>query len=72
MKVLATLSKNTKAGISTWDFIQDDDGHCSAVKREPQVKEAKDTQDLRSLYASFLKYGFTPVTDSALTSVDAQ
>ena len=63
MKVLATLSKTTKAGVSTWDFVQQDDGKFAAVKREPQVKDAKDNSDLRSLYSSFLKYGFTPVTN---------
>ena len=63
VKVLATLSKTTKAGVSTWDFVQQDDGKFAAVKREPQVKDAKDNSDLRSLYSSFLKYGFTPVTN---------
>jgi len=63
MKVLASLAKPTKTGVSTWDFVQQDDGKFAAIKREPQTKEAQSNEDLRTLYSSFLKYGFTPVTD---------
>lgn len=61
MKVLASLSKNTKAGVSTWDFVQRDDGSFAAVKREPQVKAASSEADLRKLYKAYVGYGFTPV-----------
>ena len=63
MKVLTSVSKATKTGVSTWDFVQQDDGKFAAIKREPQTKEAQSKEDLRTLYSSFLKYGFTPVTD---------
>ncbi len=62
MKVLSTVTKATKTGVSTWDFVQQDDGKFAAIKREPQTKEAQSKEDLRTLYSSFLKYGFTPVT----------
>ena len=61
MKVLATLSKNTKTGVSTWDFVQKDDGSFAAVKREPQVKAASSEADLRKLYKAFVGYGFSKV-----------
>ncbi len=63
MQVLSTVTKATKTGVSTWDFVQQDDGKFAAIKREPQTKEAQSKEDLRTLYSSFLKYGFTPVTD---------
>ncbi len=62
MQVLSSVSKPTKTGVSTWDFVQLDDGKFAAIKREPQTKEAQTKEDLRTLYSSFLKYGFTPVT----------
>ena len=62
VKVLASVSKTTKTGVSTWDFVQKDDGKFAAVKRELQEKPATDQADLRRLYKSYLKYGFTPVT----------
>ena len=62
VKVLATLSKSTKTGEATWDFVQKDDGKFAAVKRERQEKPATSEQDLRNLYSSYVKYGFTPVT----------
>ena len=63
VKVLATLSKSTKSGgTTTWDFVQKDNGSFAAVKREVQEKVASDQADLRRLYKSYLKYGFTPVT----------
>ena len=61
MKVLATLSKNTKTGVSTWDFVQKDDGSFAALKREPQEKKATSEADLRKLYRAFQGYGFTKV-----------
>ena len=62
MQVLASVSKTTKSGVSTWDFVKKDDGSYAAVKRELQEKPASSEADLRSLYTSYLKYGFTPVT----------
>ena len=62
VKVLASVSKTTKTGVSTWDFVQKDDGTFAAVKRELQEKPASSQDDLRRLYKSYLKYGFTPVT----------
>ena len=61
MKVLASLSKNTKSGVSTWDFCQLDDGNFAAVKRETQTKPASSEQDLRKLYKAFQSYGFKKV-----------
>ena len=62
MQVLTSVSKPTKTGVSIWDFVQLDDGKFAAIKREPQTKPAESKEDLRVLYSSFLKYGFTPVT----------
>jgi len=61
VKVLASVSKTTKTGVSTWDFVQKDDGTFAAVKRELQEKPAANQADLRRLYKSYLKYGLTPV-----------
>ena len=63
VQVLASVTKTTKSGVSTWDFVKKDDGSFAAVKRELQEKPAKDQDDLRRLYSAFVKkYGFTPVT----------
>ena len=61
VKVLASLSKNTKSGVSTWDFVQKDDGSFAALKREPQEKGAASEADLRKLYKASVGYGFTKV-----------
>ena len=63
VQVLSTVTKTTKTGVSTWDFVQKDDGTFAAVKRELQEKLASDKADLRRLYQSYLKYGCTPVTN---------
>ena len=64
VQVLASVTKTTKSGVSTWDFVKKDDGSFAAVKRELQEKVASSEQDLRNLYSSFVKkYGFTPVTN---------
>lgn len=62
VQVLSSVTKTTKTGVSTWDFVQKDDGSFAAVKREPQEKPCADKDDLRRLYKSYLSYGFTPVT----------
>lgn len=62
VQVLSTVTKVTKTGVSTWDFVQKDDGSFAAVKREPQEKPCSNKDELRRLYKSYLKYGFTPVT----------
>ena len=61
VKVLASLSKTTKAGVSTWDFVQKDDGSFAALKREPQEKAARNKADLQKLYKAFKSYGFEAV-----------
>ena len=58
VQVLASVTKTTKSGVSTWDFVKKDDGSFAAVKRELQEKVASSEQDLRNLYSSFVKkYG---------------
>ena len=63
VQVLSTVTKTTKTGVSTWDFVQKDDGTFAAVKRELQEKPASDKADLRRLYQTYLNYGFTPVAN---------
>jgi len=65
MKVLATVTKATKAGPATWDFVEKDNGSFAAIKREPQEKLASSQADLRKLYKKYLTYGFTAVTADA-------
>ena len=61
MKVLTSVTKDTKTGVSTWDFVEKEDGTFAAIRREPQEKLVSDKADLRRLYQSYLKYGFTAV-----------
>ena len=65
MKVLATVTKDTKAGPATWDFVEKDNGSFAAIKREPQEKLASSQDDLRKLYKKYLSYGFTVVQADA-------
>ena len=66
MKVLATVTKATKTGPTTWDFVQKDDGSFAAIKQQPQELPASSEDDLRKLYKKYISnYGFTAVKADA-------
>ena len=63
MNLVASLEKTTKNGHhSVWHFVQAPDafyafGGCD----KPLVKKFASINELRSLYKSYLKYGYAPV-----------
>ena len=61
MKVLASLRKQTKTGVSTWTFIHDAEMKVFyAVGGEDlKVIPANDRKHLRQIFNSFLGYGYT-------------
>ena len=62
MKILASLRKGTKAGLSVWHFCVDNETQTAfAVGGEDlKVIQATDKVHLRQLYTNFLRYGYTP------------
>ena len=65
MKVLATVTKATKTGPATWDFVQKDNGTFAAIKQQPQELLASSKADLQKLYKKYISYGFTAVNADA-------
>ena len=63
MRSLATLSMITKLGKkSTWHFAQCSDGwYAFGGCHRPLVKRCDSVKELRSLYRSYLTYGYAPV-----------
>lgn len=61
MKVLASLRKRTKGGVSTWTFCVDNEMKvCYAVGGEDlRVIPAKDRKHLRAIFQNFMSYGYT-------------
>ena len=61
MKVLTSLRKRTKSGVSTWTFCIDHEMKvCYAVGGEDlKVIKAVDRVHLRTIYNNFLNYGYT-------------
>ena len=61
MKVLASLRKQTKTGVSTWTFIHDAEMKVFyAVGGEDlKVIPANDRKHLRQIFNNFLGYGYT-------------
>ena len=61
MKILASLRKRTKTGISVWSFcVSPESGQCFAVGGDDlKVIQADDRKHLRDIYTSFKKYGYT-------------
>ena len=61
MKVLASLRKQTKSGVSTWTFIHDAEMKVFyAVGGENlKVIPATDRKHLREIFDNFVRYGYT-------------
>ena len=61
MQTLATLSKSTKQGISTFYFVETDDNTYAMFGGiKPRCIAFDTIEDLRNAYASWVGYGFTP------------
>ncbi len=62
MRSLATLTMTTKLGrTSTWHFCQCSDGwYAFGGCHRPLVKRFDSVEELRSLYSSYLGYGYRP------------
>ena len=61
MKVLASLRKQTKSGISTWTFIHDAEMrvHYAVGGTDLKVIPAKDRKHLRQIFDNFVRYGYS-------------
>ena len=61
MKVIASLRKQTKSGISTWTFIHDAEMHMhyAVGGRDLKVIPAKDRAHLRQIFDNFVRYGYS-------------
>jgi len=63
MQTLATITRVTKNGHqSTWYFVQAKDGfYAFGGCNTPSIKRFDTLDQLRSLYASYIRYGYKPV-----------
>ena len=61
MKVIASLRKSTKAGVSTWTFIHDAEmkKFYAVGGQDLKVIPAKDRQHLRQIFDNFVRYGYS-------------
>ena len=61
MRVIASLRKQTKSGISTWTFIHDTEMrmHYAVGGRDLKVIPAKDRKHLRQIFDNFVRYGYS-------------
>ncbi len=61
MKVLSSLRKRTKTGVSVWCFCYDAEMrvHYAVGGEDLKVIPANDRKHLKELYNNFLGYGFT-------------
>ena len=61
MKVIASLRKQTKSGVSTWTFIHDAEMqmHYAVGGRDLKVIPAKDRKHLRQIFDNFVSYGYS-------------
>jgi|TARA_R100000081_G_scaffold91344_2_gene69042 hypothetical protein len=62
MKVLQSLRKRTKTGVSVWCFCYDAEMklHYAVGGEDVKVIKAVDRQHLRTIFNSFLSYGYSP------------
>jgi len=65
MRTLATISRTTKRGLtSTWHFVEATDGfYAFGGCHKPLVKRFATADELRDLYRSYIRYGYTPVVE---------
>jgi len=54
---LALLKRNTKAGVSSWTF-SDNDGIYTAESSAGKVIRCDSVEELRDLYVKFRRWGF--------------
>ena len=61
MKVLASLRKQTRQGISTWTFIHDTEMKVfyAVGGKDLKVIPAKDRAHLRQIFDNFVRYGYS-------------
>ena len=61
MKVLASLRKATKSGVSTWTFIHDNEMKVfyAVGGQDLKVIPATDRKHLRQIFDSFVRYGYS-------------
>lgn len=62
MTVLATLERTVKAGLSVWEFC-DEDGMYYARNNRGKRVPCSDVEDLRIFYKKMLGYGFVVPSD---------
>ena len=64
MQTLATIARVTKKGhTSTWYFVKTAEGFFAfGGCNKPLIKRFETIDQLRSLYASYIRYGYKPVT----------
>ena len=68
MQTLASLSKSTKQGISTFYFVEtDDNSYAMFGGIKPRCIAFDTIEDLRNAYATWINYGFTPSTFKSRT-----
>lgn len=60
MKVLASVSKKTQKGVSTWHFCQTG-SKCFAINDDLKVIKCDDLVELRGMYQKYASYGYTKV-----------
>ena len=61
MQTLATLSKSTKQGISTFYFVEtDDNSYAMFGGIKPRCIAFDTIEDLRKAYVTWCNYGFMP------------
>ena len=60
MKVLASVSKSTKSGVSTWHFCQSGSTHF-AINDDLKVIKCKTMDELRGMFKKYASYGYKTV-----------
>ena len=65
MRTLGTLSMTTKLGrTSVWHFVEASDGYYAfGGCHRPLIKRFDSIEQLRSLYRSYLGYGYAPLAE---------
>ena len=63
MQILSTLRRQTKSGISTWDFCRTENDQYFAVGGEDlKLISCTDRKHLREVFENFKGYGYSVVT----------
>ena len=60
MKILASVTKKTQKGVSTWHFCQTG-STCFAINDDLKVIKCNDLVELRLMYKKYASYGYSKV-----------